>query len=109
MGLKSRVTCECVCVSLASVSSETIEVIIIKLGTVAASEMVMHRLLIILTLTFIQGHTDLNHENNQCSIISETVQAIPIKLSVKKVRLKVYIIFSQSDELALHSSSQQLL
>ena len=25
-----------------------------------------------LTFTFIQGHTDLNHENNKCSIISET-------------------------------------
>ena len=27
---------------------------------------------IILALTFIQGHTDLNHENNNCLIISES-------------------------------------
>ena len=41
--------------------------------------MVMHHMLIILTLTFIQGHTDLNHEKNKCLIISETIQAIPFK------------------------------
>ena len=46
---------------------------------------------IILTLTFIQGHTDLNRENNECLIISETVQAMPNNLAVKIVRLKVYI------------------
>ena len=75
----------CVCV-LASDSSETIiEVIIIKL------RMVMHHVLIILTVTFIQGHTDLNRENNKCSIISNTVQAIAMKFAVKIVRLKVYI------------------
>ena len=54
-----------VSVSLVSDSSQIIEVIIIKLGMVIASDMVMHRVLIILTLTFIQGHTDLNHENNK--------------------------------------------
>ena len=54
---------------------ELIEVIITKLGTVTASDMGMHQLFIILTLTFIQGDTYLNHENNKCSIISETVQA----------------------------------
>ena len=54
--------CVCVCVSLASDSSETIEVIIIKLGMVTASDMKMHHMI----LTFIQGHTDLNHENNKC-------------------------------------------
>ena len=37
-------------------------VIIIKLGPVTAADMVMHHVLIILTLTFIQGHTALNHE-----------------------------------------------
>ena len=88
------------CVSLASDSSETIEVIIIKLGTVTASDMLMHLMLILLTLTFIQGHTDLNHESNKCPIISETIQAIPNKFAVKIVRLKIYIIFSQSDDLA---------
>ena len=88
----------CVCVggeggevSLASDSSETIAVIIIKLGSVTASDMGMHRVFIILTLTFIQGHTDRNHENNKCLIIPETVQAMPIKLAVKIVRLKVYM------------------
>ena len=59
----------CLCVSLANDSSETIEVII-KLGMVAASDMLIHHVLIILTLTFIQGHTDLNQENNTRSIFS---------------------------------------
>ena len=53
-----------VCVSLSSNSSETIDVIIIKLGVVTASDIRMHHLLLILTLTFIQGLTDLNHEND---------------------------------------------
>ena len=48
--------CVCVCVSLVSDSSETIEVIIIKLGTVTTSDMLMHHVLITLTLTVIQGH-----------------------------------------------------
>ena len=65
--------CVCVCVSLASDSSETIEVMIIKLGTVTASDMLLHHVLIILTLTFIQGNTDVNHENNKGLIISETI------------------------------------
>ena len=26
--------------------------------------------------TFIEGHTDLNHENNKCLISSETIQAL---------------------------------
>ena len=51
----------------------------------------MYRVLIMLTVTFIQGHRDLNHENNQCSIISETVLAKPIMFAVKIVRLKVYV------------------
>ena len=75
----------CVCVSLASDSSETIEVIIITLGMVTAPDMRMHRTLIILTLTVIQGHTDLDHEN-KCSVISETVQAMPIKFAVSEER-----------------------
>ena len=81
----------CVCVSLASDSSETVAVIIVKLGTETASDMGMHSVLIILTLTFIQGHTDLNHENNQCFIISETIQGMPIKFAVKIVRLNAYM------------------
>ena len=73
----------CVCLSLASHSSETVEIIIVKLGTMTASDMMMHRVLIILTLTFTQGQTDLNHENNKGLIISETIQAMPIKFDVK--------------------------
>ena len=97
----------CLCVPLVNDSSETIEVThgIVKLGTVTASDMRMHHVLIMLTLTFIQGHTDLDH-GNKCSIISKTVLAMPIKFALKIVRLKVYIIGSQSDDLALHPRSQ---
>ena len=42
-------------------------------------------------LTFIQGHPDLNHEDNKCLIISESIQAMPIKFAVKIVGLKVYM------------------
>ena len=85
--------CVCVCVSLASDSSETIEVIIIKRGTVTASGMRMHHVLIILTLTFIQGHTDLNHENNKCSIISDAVQAMTIQFAVKINQSHFSVVF----------------
>ena len=78
----------CVCVSLASDSSHTIEIIIIQLGTLTTSEMVMHHMLVILTLTFIQGQTDLNHKNNKSLIISVTMQAMPIMFAVKILRLK---------------------
>ena len=80
-----------VCVSLASDSLETIEVTNIHLGMVTASDMVMHHVLIVLTLTFIQGHTDLNRENG-CLIISETIEAMAVKFALKLVRLKVYMI-----------------
>ena len=79
---------DCVCVSLTSDFSGTVDVIIVNLGMVTASDMRMHHMLIILTMTFIQGHTDRNHENNKCLIISETMQAMPIKFAVKIVRLK---------------------
>ena len=46
-----------VCVSLTSDASETIEAIIIKLGLITASDMMMHHMLIILTLT--EGYMDL--------------------------------------------------
>ena len=72
--------------SLASDYLKTVEVIIIKLGIVAASGMRMHHVDIILTLTFIQGHTD----NGKCLIISETCQAMLTKFAVKIVQLKVY-------------------
>ena len=81
----------CVYVSLASDSSETVEVIIIKLGKVTALDMRMHHVFVILTLTFISGHTEFNCENKIVLIISETVQAMPIQFAVKIVRLKVYM------------------
>ena len=79
--------CVFVCLFLASDHSETIEVIITKLCTVAASDMRMHHVFFLLTLTFIRGRTDLNHENNKCSIISENVQAMPITFAVRVARL----------------------
>ena len=54
----------------------------ISFDTVTASVTRIY-VLIILTVTFIQGHTDLNHENNKWLIISETIQAMPIKFAVK--------------------------
>ena len=58
--------------------------------------MIIHHVLITLALTFIQGHTDLNHENTLNLMIFETVTAMTIKFAVKiVVRLKVYIIFAR--------------
>ena len=64
--LRKLTETECVCVSvcvglsLASDSSDTIiKVIIIKFGTMTASDMIMHHVLVILTLIFIQGQTDI--------------------------------------------------
>ena len=75
-------------------------------GTATASDVRMHHVLNILTLTFIQCHPDRNHENNKYSIVSESVQAMPIMFAVRIVRLKFDIICSQSDDLALHPRSQ---
>ena len=66
----ANVNVESLCVSLASNSSETVEVIIVKLGTVTASYMIMHHMLIILTLTFIRDHTNLNYYISKCFIIA---------------------------------------
>ena len=77
----------CVCLTLASDSLETVEVTIVKLITVTASVTRMHHMLIRLTVTFIQGHSDLNHENNICLVISKTIQAMTIKFAVNIVRL----------------------
>ena len=57
----------CVCVSLTSDSSETT---LIKLGRVPSSDMRMHHVLIIFTLTYIQGLTELLRKNNKSSISS---------------------------------------
>ena len=77
-----------------------------KLGKLGLLHCLRYRLYIILTLTFIQSQADLNRENTKCLIIPESVQTKAIKFAVPIVRLKVYIIFSQSDDLALHSRSQ---
>ena len=64
--------------------------------------------LIILTLTLIQGHThnDLNHGNNKSLVISETIQAIPIGFPVKIVRLKVYYNYDHGQSEDLDPKSQ---
>ena len=77
-------------VSIASDSLETVKVIIIKLGMVTASDMLMHHILVVLTLTFIQGHTDVNYEIITVRLFSEVVQAIPITFAVTIVRLMVF-------------------
>ena len=64
-----------VCVYFASDFLETVEIMIVKFSTMTTPDMRMHHVRIIITLAFIQGHTDLNHENNKCLIISETIQA----------------------------------
>ena len=71
-----------------------------------ASGMKMHHILNYIDLDFIQGHTYLDHENNKRYIISETVQPMPVKVTVEIAWLKVYIIFSQFDDLALHPRSK---
>ena len=50
--------CVCVCVCPSQAIPRKL-IVIIKFGTVTASVMTMHRVLIILTLIFIQGHTDI--------------------------------------------------
>ena len=56
--------CLSVCLSVTSHISETSEAIAITFDTVTASVTRMYHVLIILTLTFIQNHTDINYENN---------------------------------------------
>ena len=85
--------------------SQTIKVIIIHFGLVTASDMRKHHVLIILTLTFIQCRTALNHENNKCLIISKAIQAMPLTFAVMIVRLKVCLYDRQSDALDLHLRS----
>ena len=81
----------CVCVPRKpSDSSEIVGVMIVNLGMVTASDIEMHHVLIISTLTFTQGHTALNHETIKCLIISKTIPAMLIKFAVQIARLKVY-------------------
>ena len=66
----------------------------------------MHHVLIMLTLTFIEGHSDLNHENKKCLKIGKkekNIQAMLIKSAVKIGWLDV------SDDIDLHSRSQMSL
>ena len=73
--------------------------------TVTAAITGMHRVLIIVTMAFIQGRKVLNHEMNITNVrlFQELhVQAMSIKFAVKIVRLKVYILFfRQFDDLDL--------
>ena len=88
------------CLSLTSDPLETIH-IISKLNTVFASDMIMHHMLIILTSTFIHGHTDLNRENNKSWIILEDFKQCGDAHHVccEDIQTKgQYIIFSQSKE-----------
>ena len=88
--------CLCVCLSLTSDSSETIKTHHHQTwhGNCLRHENASH--VNYIELDFIQGH------RSESLIISETVRAMPIKFAVKIVRLKVKIIFSQSDDLAHH-------
>ena len=90
--------CMCVCPSQA-IPRKSFEVITSKLSTVTASHENASRV----------NYNDLDHGNDKCSIILEPVQAMPIQFTVKIVRLKVQIIFSQSDDGDLHSRSQLCL
>ena len=87
----------CLCVHPShykAIPGKLLLVTIIKLGPVTASDMGMHYQLTIMTLAFIRGHTDTNHEDNKCLIISETFEVMPIKFAVKIVLLMVCIIFA---------------
>ena len=83
MNIEEAVCVLCV-LTLASDSLETIEVIIVKLGTVTASGVKMRHMLIMLTLTFIQGHTNLIKKIYIFYYFSN-VQAVPIRFAVKIV------------------------
>ena len=82
------------------------KVMIVKLGKVTASDIRMHRVLISLTLTFTQGHTDQNLDNNKCSIISETIQRNPQQVCSNAGPVKSQYDHCQFVDLALHLRSQ---
>ena len=88
--------------SVASDSSETVKVII-KLGAVPASDMVMHHVLIILTVTFLQGHTDLNHEAN---LMLDYVRNCSCNVHQVSCENSPRENLCQSDDPDLHSRSQ---
>ena len=45
----------------------------------------MHQVLIMFTVTFMQGSTDHTYENNKYSVISETLQAMPSNLAMPEI------------------------
>ena len=94
----------CVCVFIASDSSETVEVIIVKLGTVTASDMSMHHVLIILTLTFVQGHADRNHEIIKVWLFHKLFKQCTFAVIIGYD--KGLYDHCQSDDLDLYSRSQ---
>ena len=96
-------TCLSACLSVSHSQAiprkRLMKVIIIKIGTVTISDMGMHNLLtiiIILTLTFIQGRTYLNNVTVNIRLFQKRFQAMPIKFALKIVRLKVYILILAS-------------
>ena len=93
-------------VSLTSDSSEPAEDIIVRLGTVTVSDMGMHHMLIILTLTFIQGHTDLNHENIKKINHFRNYASNAHQLSCEDSPTTGLYDHYQSDDLDLHSRPQ---
>ena len=78
-------------VCVVSASSETIEVIIVKLGTVTATDMGMHHVLIILTVTF-KVTSILILKINKCLIIFRNYSSnAHYVCSEDSHRLKVYM------------------
>ena len=101
--------CVCVCVCVCSVYVCVCVQLSIA-STVTASDMIIHHVLIILALIFIQGHTDfiLNIQLfqkvfKQCPSCFAVIYYI---YNVKIVQLKVYIICSLSNDFDLRSRSQ---
>ena len=66
----------------------------------------MHHVLIILTLTFIQGHTICSHENDKCLIISETTRAMHHQICCEDGLTKRLYDHYRCDDLDLYSKSQ---
>ena len=109
----------CVCVSvclsvrlsIARRISETSEAIAIKFDMVTASVTRMHHVLMVLTLSFIQGHTKLKCENNTFLMFhyfrnySSNAHQVCCEDSLTKDLKNL----CQSADLDIHSRSQQCL
>ena len=94
-----------VCLSLGSDSLETNYYCKTCHCSVTTSKMRMHHMLVIYSHWPSFKVTQIFIMKIITSIISQTVQAIPIKFAVKIVRGKLNVIFSGADELGLHSKS----